>query len=98
MQKYKSQWGSLKTHLEHFRMDAQCLPNDLQWHKVLSGASYLVYNPLYQSGHFVFLWGQRCLEGGWRGKGTLTIIYSRNLYSGVTPLGTNILSLTARCP
>ena len=68
MQKYKSQWGTLvvtqliKT-LEHFLMDAQCSPNDLQRHKVLSGASDLVYKPLYQSGHLVFLCGQRCLEG-----------------------------------
>ena len=45
-------------------MDTQYSPNDLQRHKVLSGASDLLDKPLYQSGRLILLCRQGCLEGG----------------------------------
>ena len=45
-------------------MDTQYSPNDLQWHKVLSGASDLLDKSLYQNGCLIFLCRQGCLEGG----------------------------------
>ena len=54
-------------------MDTQYSPNDLQWHKVLSGASDLLDKSLYQSGCLIFLCRQGCLEGGEHNNGLFQI-------------------------
>ena len=38
-------------------------PNNLQWHKVLSGSPNLLHKPPHQSGNVIVLRGEGCLPG-----------------------------------